>query len=235
MESFNNINGQPIKLAVINTGANFSGGSGGGDGREVQLQANATHIQWRYVGDASWINLVALADLEGADGDNGLSLEFAWNGTQLGVRQEGQVDYVFVDLKGDTGYTPVKGTDYDDGADGREVEIQNSGTAIQWRYVGDAAWTDVVSLAAITGSNGKSVELQTTATHIQWRLVGDPTWINLIALSELKGDDGYTPVKGVDYDDGADGVSVTITATTDQAVFDNATPTATELVVLYDA
>lgn len=39
----------------------------GSDGREVELQASATHIQWRYVGDLEWNNLVALDDLLPAD------------------------------------------------------------------------------------------------------------------------------------------------------------------------
>ena len=48
---------------------NYSGsaliplGSGGGTGREVELRNNGTAIQWRYVGDTSWIDLVQLADL----------------------------------------------------------------------------------------------------------------------------------------------------------------------------
>ena len=40
------------------------------------------------------------------------------------------------------------------GKDGREIELQNSGTAIQWRYVGDNAWTDLVQLSEITGPKG---------------------------------------------------------------------------------
>jgi hypothetical protein len=40
----------------------------GNDGREIQLQSGETHIQWRYVGDAAWTNLVALSELTGADG-----------------------------------------------------------------------------------------------------------------------------------------------------------------------
>lgn len=40
------------------------------------------------------------------------------------------------------------------GKDGREIEIQNSGTAIQWRYAGDGSWTDLVQLSEITGSKG---------------------------------------------------------------------------------
>ena len=38
------------------------------DGREVELQKSATHVQWRYVGDTSWTNLVALTDIAWATG-----------------------------------------------------------------------------------------------------------------------------------------------------------------------
>lgn len=38
------------------------------------------------------------------------------------------------------------------GKDGREIQIQNNGTAIQWRYVGDVSWTDLVQLSDITGA-----------------------------------------------------------------------------------
>ena len=48
-----------------NAGAPGGGGTGE-DGREVQLQKNATHIQWRYVGTLAWTDLVPLADLKGA-------------------------------------------------------------------------------------------------------------------------------------------------------------------------
>lgn len=46
-------------------------GTDGADGREIELQKSATHIQWRYVGEESWKDLVALADLKGAKGDKG--------------------------------------------------------------------------------------------------------------------------------------------------------------------
>lgn len=48
-----------------------TGGNDGTDGREIELQKGATHIQWRYVGEESWKDLVALADLKGAKGDKG--------------------------------------------------------------------------------------------------------------------------------------------------------------------
>ncbi len=47
--------------------------------------------------------------LQGPPGPNGKNLEFEWNGTQLGVRQEGQVNYIYVDLKGPKGDKGDKG------------------------------------------------------------------------------------------------------------------------------
>lgn len=38
-------------------------GTNGADGREVQFRVSATHIQWRYVGVASWTDLLALSSL----------------------------------------------------------------------------------------------------------------------------------------------------------------------------
>ena len=35
--------------------------------------------------------------------EDGKSIEYNWSGTQLGIRQEGQSEYVYVDLKGDKG------------------------------------------------------------------------------------------------------------------------------------
>jgi len=46
-----------------------SSGTDGADGREIELQTSDTHIQWRYVGDTLWTNLVALADLKGEPGE----------------------------------------------------------------------------------------------------------------------------------------------------------------------
>ena len=49
------------------------GGSGSGaDAREIELQKSATTIQWRYVGDDTWNDLVALAEITGARGEQGI-------------------------------------------------------------------------------------------------------------------------------------------------------------------
>lgn len=50
----------------------ITGGSGSGtDGREVELQNNGIHIQWRYEGEESWTNLIALEDIKGPAGPAG--------------------------------------------------------------------------------------------------------------------------------------------------------------------
>lgn len=41
-------------------------------GKSVELQATATHLQWRQTG-GTWANVVALADMKGAKGDTGPS------------------------------------------------------------------------------------------------------------------------------------------------------------------
>lgn len=48
-------------------------GAAGTDGREVELQATSTYIQWRYAGETTWNNLVALSSLKGADGSPGVA------------------------------------------------------------------------------------------------------------------------------------------------------------------
>lgn len=49
------------------------GGSGSGvDAREIELRKSATAIQWRYTGDETWNDLVALAEITGAQGEQGI-------------------------------------------------------------------------------------------------------------------------------------------------------------------
>lgn len=43
----------------------------GDPGTPVEIQKGATHIQWRYVGDTSWTDIVSMAELKGATGEKG--------------------------------------------------------------------------------------------------------------------------------------------------------------------
>ena len=59
--------------------------------------------------------------------------------------------------------------------DGREIEIQNNGTAIQWRYVGDESWTDLVQLSEITGEKGDPGTTPTIGENGNWYLGDEDT------------------------------------------------------------
>ena len=65
--------------------------------------------------------------VKGDKGDTGNSIEYVWNGTQLGIRIEGQANYVYVDLKGDTGATGATGPQGERGLQGERGETGAKG------------------------------------------------------------------------------------------------------------
>lgn len=87
------------------------------DGREVELQKTPTEIQWRYVGDPSWVTLVALLDIKGDPGTNGTGL--VYRGDWDALTQYVQNDIVthasaqWVTSVTTTGSEPGVGTDWD--------------------------------------------------------------------------------------------------------------------------
>lgn len=156
----------------------------GTDGREVQLQKTATHVQWRYEGETSWTNLIALADITGPAGTNGT------NGTN-----------------GSAGTNGTNGREVELFKSATHIQWRLTGDAGWTNLVALADIKGDTGTAGSNGTNGKNVELQKTATHIQWRLVGDVTWNNLVALTEIKGDTGATGSTGATGANGADGTN----------------------------
>ena len=57
--------------AAVDKIKNLDNAGSGADGREVELQTNSTHIQWRYSGESEWRNLIELKRLEGPSGAKG--------------------------------------------------------------------------------------------------------------------------------------------------------------------
>lgn len=104
-------------------------GADGADGKEVEFQVSATHIQWRYVGDATWVDLIALSAITGADG-----------------------------APGAPGADGADGTNGTNGADGREIELQTSGTWLQYRYVGDSSWTNLFDFSGLVAASAPPVD-----------------------------------------------------------------------------
>ncbi len=159
-------------------------GHGGEDGKEIELQEGTTHIQWRYVGDTSWIDLIAITDITGEDGTDGQ------DGDELELQVSG--GYIQWKLTQDVSWnnlialSELEGTDGQDGTDGKEIELQVYGGYIQWRYVSiqEFNWNNLIAISALEGADGKEIELQVDGGYIQWRYVGE-SWQNLVELSEL--------------------------------------------------
>ena len=157
-------------------------GRDGVDGREVELDADAEAIRWRYV-DGTWEPLVPLADLVGPQGDQGPPGEIGPGLVILGELEtvddlpdsaEPGAGYVIVGrlhvwtgdawvdvgpiqgppgADGDQGPPGPEGDQGPPGRDGREVELDADAEAIRWRYV-DGTWEPLVDLVDITGPPG---------------------------------------------------------------------------------
>ena len=52
-------------------GQDGTNGTNGTDGREIELQKDLYFIQWRYISEPGWRNLIAYAELKGEKGDKG--------------------------------------------------------------------------------------------------------------------------------------------------------------------
>ena len=110
---------------------------------------------------------------QGPPGIDGKSLEFHWNGTQLGVRVEGESEYQYVDLKGPEGERGPQGPKGDKGESAYEhwLSLGNVGTINDF-------------LLTLKGEKGDKGEQGPKGDK------GD---------KGTDGKDGYTPQKGVDY------------------------------------
>lgn len=106
----------------------ISGGSGGGaDAREIEMRKSETAIQWRYVGDEAWKDLVDLADLKGDPGPQGPQGKVGAQGPKgpQGIQGErGETGATGPQgpqgPKGDTGTTGPQGPKGDQGPHGEQ-------------------------------------------------------------------------------------------------------------------
>lgn len=166
-----------------------SQGAPGRDGKEIELQKTETHIQWRYVGEGEWNNLLPLSQLKGQKGDTGERGPKGDTGQQGPKGDKGDVGEAGPQgPKGDTGVAGPRGETGPQGLQGEKGERGETGSK------GDKG---------DTGRDGKSVQLQKTSTHIQWKNVGEgESWNDLVPLYEIKGDQG---AKGAVGDKGQKG------------------------------
>ncbi|MEC9485515.1 MAG: trypsin-like peptidase domain-containing protein [Candidatus Izemoplasma sp.] len=187
-------------------------GPQGEDGREVSLRVDDGAIQWRYVGDDRWINLVKLTTLTGSDGksvvfqvaNDHIQWQYVGDDTWTnlialdtltgndGKNVELHVTEGFIQWKhtGDDVWMNLVDLTTLTGEDGREVSFRVDGGMIQWQYIGNKTWRNLIALETLTGNDGKNVELQVTEGFIQWKHTGDDVWMNLVDLTTLTGKDG---------------------------------------------
>lgn len=256
-------------------------GEDGTNGKQVELRKGSTNIEWRYVGDASWTTLIAIADLQGSKGDAGERIQMQKSSTAIQWKYESAstwTDLVLLsDLKGTNGTngrTMWSTTGAPSGALGTDGDFANdpdasimygpktagswgagksykgakgdTGTGLKNRgawvtgttyspgdyafstgsatassmwilngstdYVSNtlpkddlSKWVEFVAPAGADGDDGKNVEMRNSGTVIQWRLVGDATWTDLVTVADLKG------AKGDPGNTGANGKSVLTT------------------------
>lgn len=134
-------------------------GSGEGGGGAMEMRVSGGFVQWRNGPDAAWQNLIAVSAITGPAGPQGIQGIQGIPGTpgaagasayQIAVNNgfAGTESAWLLSLVGPAGPQGIPG------ADGREVEFNNNGTYIQWRYVGAVSWSNLVPLSAITGAAG---------------------------------------------------------------------------------
>ncbi len=153
-----------------------SGGGSGVDGKSVELQVTATHIQWRQTGGV-WADLIALSELAGADGNDGTNgidgknIELQKTATAIQWRETGGIWADLVTL------TELTGTDGSDGLSAYEIAV-NSG------FVGtESEW--ISSLNGVDGSDG----LSAYQIAVNNGFVGTETeWNSRNVLLEANGD-----------------------------------------------
>lgn len=115
-----NHDGIYVKTSDIGTlvGTNGTNGTNGVDGKEVEIQKSSTNIQWRYVGESTWKDIVPLSELKGADGLGGKEIELTKTSTEIQWRYKGQEEGVgwktlvlLTDIKGLDGTNGTNGVD----------------------------------------------------------------------------------------------------------------------------
>lgn len=101
----------------------------------------------------------------------GRSLEFNWSGTQLGIKQEWDPSFQYVNLKWDTG---------------RWLEFAWTWTQLGVRLEWSVGAYSYVDLEWPKGEDGKDLEFVWVGTQLWVRKIGDPTY----TFKELKWDTG---------------------------------------------
>lgn len=132
-------------------------GEDGADGREIELRKDdeSGFVQWHYVGDTEWTNLMPLSELKGEDARD---VEFKIEDGNLMWR------YVTQYSEWQTLGTPEELLP--DADTTKELEYRMDGGYLQWRYAdGNSKWASFKSLEELTGKAGSVIELAVSAEN----------------------------------------------------------------------
>lgn len=139
----------------------------------------------------------------GPQGPPGKPLEFSWDGTELGVRVQGDPSYQYVNLKGDKGDTGQTGAKGDTGEQGDSLEFSWSDTSLGVRVKGQSAYqyVDLKGNKGDKGDTGKSIEFTWDDTELGVRVEGQTAY----QYVDLRGPQGLQGEKGPKGDTGERG------------------------------
>jgi hypothetical protein len=164
-------------------------GEQGEAGREVSLQVSDGYIQWQYLGESDWINLIDLITLTGSNGADGID-----GRDVLFQVADGFIQWKYTDS---LIWTDLVALEIISGSNGNEVMFQVNNGYIQWQYLGDETWTNLIDLSMLTGAdgidgidgvngtNGREIILQVDGDMLQWKYDGDDSWTDLVIYNNI--------------------------------------------------
>ena len=83
-----------LLLGFFSIGCELVEEGNGEDGREVEFSTSETHLQWRYVDEDEWRDLIPVEDLEGQDGLSAYEMYLAYNPEYDGSEETWMEDLV---------------------------------------------------------------------------------------------------------------------------------------------
>lgn len=161
---------------------------------------------------------VGLMGPQGRQGPAGIGLEFKWEGTKLGIKRTADIDYTYVDLKGDPGARGLRGIQGNEGQQGIQgpkgdslyIQVSEPNEFgqqfLQKRYNENEAWVSFFDLSLMKGPKGDSiiVERNIETGNVEYRYQNQPSTANkiLIYKDDIKGPKGDTIARTYIADDG---------------------------------
>jgi len=164
----------------------------------LKLQGGVSQPPTGADGDKGWSPVLAVI----SDGERRVLQVIDWTGgegskpaTGLYIGSTGLVVNIAsgIDIRGGAGVDGIDGTN---GEDGREVELRNSGTFIQWRYVGDPDWINLIDLADLAGADGEDGDDGLNGWTPIFAIVSDGER-RVLQVSDWTGGTGTKPTTGL--------------------------------------